>query len=922
MSDVELRLVADVDEATNGIRAFSKQYRDMVKEVSKPLKQINAFRDLEQNLESAERSTRSARERVRELGNELASSATPTRALTSAYRDAVAELRRMERAESSAGRQLAVRRRELQAAGIDTRNLVLEQKRLQGELASRMAQGRADATQQAALDRLGVSRVRELRAQLVSLRGDYDRLNASARISATERIALERRYQQQLTQTRAELRTLTTEQSAGGAAGGGGMAAIAGRAAGILGAAYAGKQLLSTYTSITDRVGEMNDRLLNAVGTQEKFAFATDRLRDISNRTYTDMASNADLFIGSFQPLQEAGFDMRQILDLTEALGLGLVASAAKGDRARQVIDNFNKAMQMGVLRGEEFNSVITVAPELANALAAGLGKTRQELQQMAQAGELTSQRVIPALISQMPQLGQKVDEMRVTVGDGALRVSNAFDNMVSNFDEYIGLSESFADSLKDLAEQMNVLADGNIAAGSGGIIGELLSWSPAGKAAEWTGFSETLSKAFAKVVGGAEGVVDAQSKLELQLSLEDNAALDRNVRRLTEEQRHAAEMRGVKFDEVEALKGWARVMGTTYEAFIAREAERNRLREAGEQSHQQRMKSVRSSALAEIQKDIDAQQKLIEAGNKKVKEGKDKQLAIEKEFNQLISDVRSGGASRGAPTFGDVQVAQNDARQALRAKDYEGAINAARRAGEILKQLQSNGANTYGFAGIAKQIADIAKEAAALEQRDVEGEVKAVEGRMQELIKLAEAVKVVSIDVEIDPANVDTVKAQFLQLAKDLAKAMVIVPTVLGPDGKPVTAENSQPPVPAFATGGIIRGPGTGTSDSIVARLSNGEGVLNARAVRHFGPEFVHQLNRLQMPAFADGGVFRAPPISAPSIPQPSQALLDRAAGPDFRDYGTLKLDFGGDNTQTVYVDKGGALDLGRLARKHGRPR
>ena len=39
------------------------------------------------------------------------------------------------------------------------------------------------------------------------------------------------------------------------------------------------------------------------------------------------------------------------------------------------------------------------------------------------------------------------------------------------------------------------------------------------------------------------------------------------------------------------------------------------------------------------------------------------------------------------------------------------------------------------------------------------------------------------------------------------------------------------------FATGGYVSGPGTGTSDSINARLSNGESVINARSTAMFGP-------------------------------------------------------------------------------------
>ena len=43
-------------------------------------------------------------------------------------------------------------------------------------------------------------------------------------------------------------------------------------------------------------------------------------------------------------------------------------------------------------------------------------------------------------------------------------------------------------------------------------------------------------------------------------------------------------------------------------------------------------------------------------------------------------------------------------------------------------------------------------------------------------------------------------------------------------------------PPKSMFAGGGIVSGSGTGTSDSIPARLSNGESVINARSTAQFG--------------------------------------------------------------------------------------
>lgn len=53
-------------------------------------------------------------------------------------------------------------------------------------------------------------------------------------------------------------------------------------------------------------------------------------------------------------------------------------------------------------------------------------------------------------------------------------------------------------------------------------------------------------------------------------------------------------------------------------------------------------------------------------------------------------------------------------------------------------------------------------------------------------------------------------------------------------------------------ADGGYISGPGTATSDSIPAMLSNGEYVVKAAAVDKYGVDFLHRVNAMR---FADGG-------------------------------------------------------------------
>ncbi|MGL5630858.1 MAG: hypothetical protein ACRDD3_00740, partial [Azovibrio sp.] len=78
------------------------------------------------------------------------------------------------------------------------------------------------------------------------------------------------------------------------------------------------------------------------------------------------------------------------------------------------------------------------------------------------------------------------------------------------------------------------------------------------------------------------------------------------------------------------------------------------------------------------------------------------------------------------------------------------------------------------------------------------------------------------------------------------------------------------------FAMGGVVTGPGTSTSDSIPARLSAGEYVVRAAAVRRVGVAFLDALNGLAVGprfkggalAFAAGGL--VPEVKVASVPAP----------------------------------------------------
>lgn len=86
-----------------------------------------------------------------------------------------------------------------------------------------------------------------------------------------------------------------------------------------------------------------------------------------------------------------------------------------------------------------------------------------------------------------------------------------------------------------------------------------------------------------------------------------------------------------------------------------------------------------------------------------------------------------------------------------------------------------------------------------------------------------------------------------------------------------------SAPGLPGFSGGGAVTGPGTPTSDSILARLSAGEFVVKAAAVRKWGVGFLQQLNQGFLPAFAGGGLVSMP---SPAGLSSASAMLGGSSG------------------------------------------
>lgn len=230
--------------------------------------------------------------------------------------------------------------------------------------------------------------------------------------------------------------------------------ASAGRAATAAAAAFATGKLVQ----IADQWNSVNARLKQASVSSNDFTLSQTRLMAISQSTGTAFTDNANLFSRAAASMREFGYSSDEVIKITEAVSTGLKLSGASSEEAGSVITQFSQALAQGVLRGEEFNAVNESGDRVIRALAAGMGVARKDLKAMADQGQLTIDKVVPALISQLGVLQGEFSSLPPTVSGSMQKVTNSFMAWVGGVNQATGATDALSGGLDGLAKTLDSL--------------------------------------------------------------------------------------------------------------------------------------------------------------------------------------------------------------------------------------------------------------------------------------------------------------------------------------------------------------------------------------------------------------------------------------------------------------------------------
>lgn len=313
-----------------------------------------------------------------------------------------------------------------------------------------------------------------------TIRGEIDQISRSlvdfqrnSGRPAEEIDRVTRAAQEQIRRLEAELRGLdeTQDRTTDGSNNlGGGINRLRGAFGGLQGLlAAAGLGIgVAEIIETADAFKTLEARIKLATGEGAGFVTGFEGVKQIANETFSSIENTGELFARISQAAETLGLAQAETLSVTRTINEAIKLSGGSAASADAAITQLIQGLQSGVVRGEEFNSIMEQAPRLAKAMADGLGVTRGELRAMAADGALTSEVVINAIRSQGEVIASEFGTLPTTVGNSLQVLKNQIFNFVGEIDGALNQTSQLADAISYIGNNLEDLDPGVVTALTG----------------------------------------------------------------------------------------------------------------------------------------------------------------------------------------------------------------------------------------------------------------------------------------------------------------------------------------------------------------------------------------------------------------------------------------------------------------------
>ncbi|WP_238759429.1 tape measure protein [Klebsiella oxytoca] len=213
------------------------------------------------------------------------------------------------------------------------------------------------------------------------------------------------------------------------------------------------------FLEVADNVTQLQSRIARlSSGTAEaKVTFSA--LAQIASNTGASLQNTQNLWEKLTSSLKGTGATNSQILFLTDTLQkIGRVGGSSAEEMAT-ALRQFGQSIDGGIVRAEEFNSVVESMPELARQMAAGLGLSMGQLRQAMLDGKITAEAALNAIAKQSGVVNQEFNKLPRTMEQASNSLTVSLSLLVGKMNEATGASTTMVAIIDSISAAIDRLS-------------------------------------------------------------------------------------------------------------------------------------------------------------------------------------------------------------------------------------------------------------------------------------------------------------------------------------------------------------------------------------------------------------------------------------------------------------------------------
>ncbi|MFP1258767.1 tape measure protein [Klebsiella michiganensis] len=213
------------------------------------------------------------------------------------------------------------------------------------------------------------------------------------------------------------------------------------------------------FLEVADNVTQLQSRIARlSSGTAEaKVTFSA--LAQIASNTGASLQNTQNLWEKLTSSLKATGATNSQILFLTDTLQkIGRVGGSSAEEMAT-ALRQFGQSIDGGIVRAEEFNSVVESMPELARQMAAGLGLSMGQLRQAMLDGKITAEAALNAIAKQSGVVNQEFNKLPRTMEQASNSLTVSLSLLVGKMNEATGASTTMVAIIDSISAAIDRLS-------------------------------------------------------------------------------------------------------------------------------------------------------------------------------------------------------------------------------------------------------------------------------------------------------------------------------------------------------------------------------------------------------------------------------------------------------------------------------